>query len=389
MTTGNTERHIAIVIDGIKKGGGAEKNAVRLANLLAASGERVSVLTFNTYTHEYTCTAHRISFDDTTERSVFAKGVTGCRRLRKLQQSYAEQKITHVVSFLEKANLYTVVVRILFRNQPCLILSVRADPTFTSRINRYLIKLLYRYADVVVAVSCDLEQVLRRDFGITRAVTITNPVNTEVIEKLSQEALPTEFQVVQKGGYYPVFINIGRLRTQKGQKYLIASFARVVVKYPNALLLIVGEGSERSVLERVIADYSLEKRVLLVGQQVNVFPFLRIADCFVFPSLFEGFPNALLEAAAIGKYVISTDCHTGPREIIAPETVGQEITYPYRVPGGSLLPDFTNLHSDQDIEDILYNEMLWFAANQEMLTQALSVQRFSEDVFMKKWIEIM
>ena len=151
-----------------------------------------------------------------------------------------------------------------------------------------------------------------------------------MIEAEKQELLPQEYVWLQESNRRPLFITIGRLIQQKGQWHLIRAFTQVVKQYPRATLLILGEGEYRDKLQTLIADCDLQDHVFLLGNHSNVYQFLNQADVFVFSSLWEGMPNTMLEALAVGLPIVSTDCISGPREIIAPELdINEDIAYPY------------------------------------------------------------
>ena len=105
---------------------------------------------------------------------------------------------------------------------------------------------------------------------------------------------------------YPVILNVARLVPQKGQPYAIAAMKDVVLRFPRARLVIVGEGWLRPRLEESIRTLGLENHVTLLGERRDVPALLRAADIFVFPSLYEGIGNALLEAMAAGKPCVAS-----------------------------------------------------------------------------------
>ena len=111
-------------------------------------------------------------------------------------------------------------------------------------------------------------------------------------------------------------ISIGRLTYQKGFDILLSAFQRIAYKYPDWQLLILGEGELRLELENLRDKLGLTYQVFLPGLLDNPFPFLKQSKLFVLSSRFEGFGNVLIEAMACGLPVISTDCPSGPREII-------------------------------------------------------------------------
>lgn len=116
------------------------------------------------------------------------------------------------------------------------------------------------------------------------------------------------------------FLNVGRLLKSKGQKELIIAFASFIQKYPNATLEIAGEGKYRSVLESTIREYRLEDKVSLLGSVKNVPELLDKCDVFVFPSHYEGFSGAIVEAMLAGAPVLASDIPMNKEAIEHSET---------------------------------------------------------------------
>ena len=116
-------------------------------------------------------------------------------------------------------------------------------------------------------------------------------------------------------GAPPVILGAGRLTEQKDFPTLIRAFALVRKKHP-ARLMILGEGEERSKLETLVQELGLEKEVSLPGFVDNPYKYMKRAAVFVLSSRWEGFPNVLVEAMALGTPVVSTDCPNGPAEIL-------------------------------------------------------------------------
>ena len=108
----------------------------------------------------------------------------------------------------------------------------------------------------------------------------------------------------------PVLLNVGRLIPVKGQRYLIQAMPKVLIQYPRAHLLIAGEGELRESLAALCRVEGVEDHVTFLGRRNDVKDLLMMSDIFVFPSLSEGCPNALLEALAVGKPCVAA--HIGP-----------------------------------------------------------------------------
>lgn len=113
-----------------------------------------------------------------------------------------------------------------------------------------------------------------------------------------------------------IIINSGRLTYQKGQWHLIRAFKRISIRYPNIKLAILGKGDLENELISLIHKLELDEKVILLGYQSNPFKYIYNSKIFVLSSLFEGFGNVILESMACGIPVISTDCKSGPQEII-------------------------------------------------------------------------
>lgn len=177
----------------------------------------------------------------------------------------------------------------------------------------HLVKILYRFADKIIAVSQGIKKNLVEEFRIATDTieVIYNPVDIDRISELSR--IPIEHPFFQ--GDAPVILAVGRLVWQKGFDLLTRAF-REVLSELDARLIIAGEGHERESLQRLVKDLGIATKVSFVGFQTNPYAFMSKADAFVLSSRYEGLPMVLLEALACGIPVVSTDCRSGPREIL-------------------------------------------------------------------------
>jgi len=172
----------------------------------------------------------------------------------------------------------------------------------------------YRNADRVVVQTdknaCELERTWR--IWKKRVWVIPNGVDIPPANE------PTE----KKSGGEVVILSAGRLVKQKDQSTLLRAVGIVASKVDVSLEL-VGEGPERGKLERLAKELGVESSVKLVGYVEDIKRYYARADLFVISSIFEGFPNVLLEALAHGVPVVSTDCPTGPAEILGEGRYGR------------------------------------------------------------------
>ena len=179
---------------------------------------------------------------------------------------------------------------------------------------RPLARQLYRRADAVVAVSQAAADDLQQQLGLddNRVDVIYNPVVGPRL--LEAAALPPEHPwLVDKA--MPVFLGVGRLTPQKDFTTLLRAFALVNKQQPSRLILF-GEGECRRELKTRIQQLGLEQNVSLAGFVANPYAEMQHADCLVLSSRWEALPTVIIEALACGCPVVSTDCPSGPREIL-------------------------------------------------------------------------
>jgi len=180
---------------------------------------------------------------------------------------------------------------------------------------KIIMRATYPFATGVMAVSKGVAQDIRQLSGleIKKIKVINNPASTR--RGQISVGKNDERTKLWKQGFQKRILSVGSLKTQKNHSVLIDAFARVSVAL-NAQLVILGEGHLRSQLERKIQELGLEDRISMPGFYVDPTPWFRTADIFVLSSDWEGLPTVLIEALEWGLPIVSTDCPSGPAEIL-------------------------------------------------------------------------
>ena len=305
------KRKLSIFINSLD-GGGAERVVNNLLNVWVKEYDCYLILIHNYKFYEIDSKVKIISLDEPKELSGFAKFLRLPILAYKLSKITKEYKFDKIVSFLTRANYINVLSNIFTKHQT--IINERAMPSLQYQyglngiINRFLIKSLYPKADLCLSNSHGNMMDLKNNFNVTKLKDIHNPFDLDVIEKMSKEEIE-----IEKKRF--TFVTIGRLDHGKNHKLIINA-----IKDMDANLWIIGDGELRNNLKLKIENLELSDKVILLGKQSNPYKYLNQADCFIFASNHEGFPNVLVEALACGLPVISTDCQSGPREILAPNS---------------------------------------------------------------------
>jgi len=247
-----------------------------------------------------------------TTRGFFLKIISIARLIKK-------NKPDIVFSLLSDTNVITILARSLSGVHSKVIVSERNHPTLSLKndlyggITKFLMRYCYPKAERIIAISQGIKKDLLENFNLPegKIEVIYNPVDIAEIERLSAE----EINHPWVNGELPIIISIGRLTKQKGHSYLIKVFSIVRQSLP-CRLVIIGTGEEEENLVNMVNTLGLKNDVEFLGFQRNPFKYMARSSLFISASRYEGFGNVLVEAMALGLPVISTDCPSGPAEII-------------------------------------------------------------------------
>lgn len=305
--------------------GGAERSIVRLANILDKDCFDVSFLLCSKTGNLLKALPEDIKIFGLKSKHVSLS-------LFRVVNYFNTEKPDIVISVLDHVNIISIIASLFCKIKPKIIITERSTFTRVSThsasklkqrlISRFilpvLVKILYKRADSIVCVSQGVADDISGVIGNLPTIkVIYNPVvDTEKIEKLINEPLEEPID-----NSLPNILAVGRLTKAKDYFTMLKAFSLVLKEVP-ANLLIIGEGEERWKIEKAISDLNISKNVVLLGLQKNPFKYMAKADVFVLSSILEGFPNVLVEAMACGMSVISTDCQSGPNEIIENEKSG-------------------------------------------------------------------
>jgi glycosyltransferase involved in cell wall biosynthesis len=296
-------------------GGGAERVVVTLASHYAAQGHAVDLIVSrreDTYLKEVHPEV-RVHYLHTRRRMLAAP-----RLAKALREIRPESLLATVNTFAAVLGqrLARTPTRVVLReaNTPSIALHAKGASPVKRAISEMAMRWLYPRADAVVAVSKGVAQDLLNLMPQLKPklTVIYNPViDAAFYAKADAPVEHPWFQPNQP----PVILGVGRHHFQKGYDTLLRAFARVRQQML-ARLVILGEGPERPNLERLAAELGVAADVDLPGFDPNPFRYMRWAGVFVLSSRYEGLPNVLIQALACGCPVVSTDCPSGPSEIL-------------------------------------------------------------------------
>ncbi|MFX1446396.1 MAG: glycosyltransferase [Promethearchaeota archaeon] len=373
------KKRVLIVIESLKLGGGAERMTSVLTKRLSNKYD-IYILTLKHFKDIYPFNGKYYTLFINSDSNKFLK-FKFIRNLYRTYKFYDSISPDLIISVTDYTNLFTIILKLIFRINIPLIAWIHCNPLIAYKDNmRFFIsrlKIFYRLKAVnkIVTISEDVKKIIKKHFHIDdiRIKNIYNGIDTEKIYQMSREKIVDSQDIFDDNNLIK-FITIGRLEVIKGHKYLINAFYKVKKKLSNSKLIIIGTGSLKNKLKIFVRKNKLEDDVIFLGYRSNPFKYLARSNIFVLSSLTEGLPMVLLEALACEIPIISTNCETGPKEILDDGHYGI-------------------LARVKDSED-LANKMFELATNKKMLTEysELSSNRakfFRLDKFFDEWMKLI
>ncbi len=380
--------------------GGAERVATNLATSLSKYHDVILVI-LDGSRNTYGSTVETIDLELSIRKNGFKIKwyTTLIKNINKIKR---EKKITHAISFLSEPDLANVLTK---RNSKAII-SIRNKQSalVKGRLKKIRDKVLFSKSDEIVALSEMVKYDLVKNYDVDeeKIKVIYNPCDKENIKNNIYKDIMTKEEKDIFESSDNIIITAGRLSYQKGQWHLIRSFSEVVKVINDAKLIILGVGEKEEYLRKLIKEFKLENNIYLLGHKSNPYVYLNKSNVFVFSSLFEGLGNVLLEAMACELPIISTDCDSGPRELLDPKNdirkTGKADNIIYGE-YGILVPVFDgieySMYDPLTKEELIYSKaIIEILRNQELRLKykRKSIERgddFSVDSISQQWLNLI
>jgi glycosyltransferase involved in cell wall biosynthesis len=318
--------------------------------------------------------------------------------INKLYTYCKNNNIKYIISLGDFLNFYCILTNFFLKIKIISTIHIDLKPFLKNKIKKFSLFYLYKKSYKIVCVSKGLEDYFISN-NFKNTTTIYNGFNFDDIKKLEKEKiLKEEEEIFNKKKFN--FISIGRLSPQKGTTHLFRAFKFFLTKYKNSNLIILGWGEKDKNYNDLLKKLNLEKNVFLLGVKNNIFPYLKKADCFVFPSNFEGFGLVLVEALSQKKIIISSDCKYGPREILNKKYLkyNKEYKYPYFGDYGILVKMNKNNEVFNNLikEKLNLEELELFQSMEEVYLnfnkyncKKFNIEKFNIQKIIKEWERLL
>lgn len=265
------------------------------------------------------------SEEECTEDGAVIRGLGASRMLGAvvpLARYLRQQRPRCLLSSLTYANILVIASAMFSRAGIPVIVREATTVTSYARISRSarnrllpaLVRRFYRHADRIIAVSEGVRDDLVDNLGVPaeKVRVIYNPVEAARLRGLADREVGHAWF---RDRDCPLIVSVARLDESKDFDGLIAA-VRLVNQQRPVRFVVIGDGPERRRIESLAAAHGVTDVLWLAGHQENPYQFLARADVFLHPSKVEGLPNAVLEALALGRPIVSSDCRSGPAEIL-------------------------------------------------------------------------
>lgn len=321
MKISAVRRPIAVILPSLA-GGGAERAMLIFAKGLLDLGHDVDVVLAASHGPLRSLVDGRAKLLDLGSSRVITALPRLCAYLLRHRPCLVFSTMSHMnVVTLLSVQLVDRRIPVVVREANVPLSATKRPDTLSERTVQRLIPLLYPRAKAVIAVSNVIRDELLSisDRLQEKIAVIPNPVVSPDLFSAAEE--PVDHPWFAPGGP-PVILSVGRLHPQKDFPTLLRAFAELK-KVKDCRLLILGEGDERESLEKLASRLNIERETSMPGFVINPFPYMRRAAVFVSSSVYEGMPNSLLQAMALGVPIVATDCKGGAKEVLSDSGLGR------------------------------------------------------------------
>ncbi len=287
--------------------GGVEKNLFLISNFLSLKLSKINFITSSNNTHKLNKNINIISlklfnlFNNRILKTFFSS----------ILLIFELIKDRNVVVFSFQANLFAILIAKIFKVKILIRLNSSPSGWINKNWKKKIFKSIYSLSDLIIVNSVEFRNEIWKKLKI-KSHCIYNPLDKNLIiknSKLKINKKPFNISRALK------IINVGRLVDQKDQLTLLNSINNLK-KDLKLEVLIMGDGYNYYSLQNFIEENKLNKLVRIIEFKENPYPYIKSSELFILTSKYEGLPNVLLEAITLKKFIISSDCPTGPREIL-------------------------------------------------------------------------
>jgi len=302
-----SQKKIILFIPSIEKGG-AEKNLFIISNYLSNKFKKLTIISASKKTKKNFNKRIEFLCPDSDIWDIFGRGIKTFISIFFLIKKILQDRKILVLSF--QANIYAIIICKIFSINIITRSNSFPDDWANSFIKRFIFKKIFPLANKNIVNSIETRNKFKLNYRIN-AKCIYNPLNRREILKLSKKKIKNIY--FNKNSLK--IIHVGRFSAEKDHVTFLNALT-LLKKKIKFEVVIMGRGSLKKKILQFIETNNLKKSVRILDYKKNPYPYIKQADFLILTSLHEGLPNVLLEAIVLNKFIISSDCPTGPKEIL-------------------------------------------------------------------------
>ena len=293
------------------EGGGVEKNLYYISNYLSKKNIDIYIVTANTNHKKFFNNKIKYICPDSLKWNNSSRFIKTLICLALIIKKLPLKNIS-ILSF--QSNVSAIILSKLFNLKIIIRLNTSTDKYIKNLIKKFLFKIIYSMSDIIIVNSLEFKRNLHKVLKIN-SIQIFNSIKYKDFNKKLRIDYFKNFSGIK-------ILSIGRLTDQKDQITILKCLNILKNKEINFRFYLIGEGYKLNMLKQYVKDQKLSKNVKFAGYKSNAFKYIQSADLFVLSSKYEGLPNVLIEAQSLNVPIISSDCSTGPKEILLQGKLG-------------------------------------------------------------------